>query len=172
MNIRIEQDLPLTRNGSLLVYENYSFFPLDGQGWADPSLSDPDVNCDCYVNYGASLIPQDCPANCLLHNYFFTTEIRITFTYTQSGQKFNFIGDDDVSSPSRCAHPDMLRARTICGACASPHLSTLFVRQARARMLCVPGRGNARISHLALIVALTVLRVILSGRYGSSSMVN
>jgi len=102
-NIRIEQDLPLSRNATngLLSYENYSFFPLDGMGWADPNLPDPDVNCACYAGYGKSLMPEECPPFdidgnvCLLHNYFFTTEIRINFTYV-GGEEFSFLGDDDV----------------------------------------------------------------------------
>ena len=49
-------------------YSNTSYFPLDAQGWG---------------NQGQ------------IHNYHFTMELHTTFTY-QTGQVFNFTGDDDV----------------------------------------------------------------------------
>jgi fibro-slime domain-containing protein len=50
-------------------YANYSFFPIDGQGFG---------------NYGSSG-----------HNFHFTLEQHSTFTY-QAGQDFSFTGDDDM----------------------------------------------------------------------------
>lgn len=52
----------------LYVYENLNFFPWDGKGFG---------------NQGR------------IHNYHFTTEIHSKFTYN-GGEKFTFIGDDDV----------------------------------------------------------------------------
>jgi fibro-slime domain-containing protein len=49
-------------------YANNSFFPIDGQGFGNEGQS---------------------------HNYSFTYQIHSAFTY-QSGQYFNFTGDDDV----------------------------------------------------------------------------
>ena len=49
-------------------YQNGAYFPLDGQGWGNQGFG---------------------------HNYHFTLETHTTFTY-QTGQTFNFTGDDDV----------------------------------------------------------------------------
>lgn len=54
--------------GGVYSYSTSSFFPIDGQYFGNQNLS---------------------------HNFHFTYELRTTFTY-QPGQKFTFIGDDDV----------------------------------------------------------------------------
>jgi len=101
VNIRIEGDLTLTEdtNTGRKVFESDAFFPLDNQGWADPSLASPDNQCNVYVAYGLSLDSSQCPIGTVpvaaLRNYFFTTEIHTTFTYFGS-EVFQFEGDDDV----------------------------------------------------------------------------
>ena len=56
-------------------YANDSFFPADGQGWADPSCPTPQLDAS--------------------HNFSFTFQLHTTFTYT-GGETFAFDGDDDV----------------------------------------------------------------------------
>ena len=52
-----------------------SFFPLDGAGFGNQT----------------QYLPQGCPD----HNFSFTTEIHTSFVYN-GGEKFTFVGDDDV----------------------------------------------------------------------------
>lgn len=72
VNQKIEGELPLTETpegSGIYVYDNSAFFPIDGQGFGNtPEQS---------------------------HNYHFTTEIHVKFTYKQ-GQTFTFRGDDDL----------------------------------------------------------------------------
>ncbi len=70
VNMEVQMDLPLTDDGSgVYVYDSNAFFPLDGQGFGNtPGQS---------------------------HNYHFTTEAHVKFTY-QAGQVFTFRGDDDL----------------------------------------------------------------------------
>jgi fibro-slime domain-containing protein len=74
VNLPFELDLPLTPEGDELVFDDQTFYPLDGMGYGDEGLVDDLGNP---------------------HNYLFTTEIRLTFTY-EVGQTFTFIGDDDL----------------------------------------------------------------------------
>lgn len=68
-------ELPLTPDGNgTLVFDDQTFFPIDGMGWGDEGLVDG----------------QGAP-----HNFLFTTEIHTVFEY-QVGQTFTFIGDDDL----------------------------------------------------------------------------
>jgi fibro-slime domain-containing protein len=67
-------ELPLVEEGTDLVFDDQTFFPIDGMGWGDEGLTD------------GMGIP---------HNFLFTTEIHTTFVY-QPGQSFTFIGDDDL----------------------------------------------------------------------------
>jgi fibro-slime domain-containing protein len=50
------------------TFHSNAFFPLDGEGFGNERNN---------------------------HNYHFTTELHTTFTY-QGGERFTFIGDDDV----------------------------------------------------------------------------
>jgi len=99
-NIRFEGSLTLTPiGGGISEFTSFNYFPLDGMGYADPSLTTPDNNCDKYVGPGLSLVPAECP-NAIggpgtLHNYFYTSEIHIQFSYL-GGETFSFEGDDDV----------------------------------------------------------------------------
>ncbi len=69
-NKTIESSLVFTEDASgYYVFSDNTFYPLDGQGFGN------------YNNSG--------------HNYHFTMELHTVFTY-QSGQFFNFTGDDDV----------------------------------------------------------------------------
>ena len=74
VNQAFEFDLPLTPEGDVLVFDDQTFFPLDGMGFGDEGLVDAMGNP---------------------HNFLFTTEIRLSFTY-EPGQTFTFIGDDDL----------------------------------------------------------------------------
>ncbi len=68
-------ELPLGPDGNgTLVFDDQTFFPIDGMGWGDEGLVDG----------------QGAP-----HNFLFTTEIHTEFEY-QLGQTFTFIGDDDL----------------------------------------------------------------------------
>jgi len=69
VNIAVPGTLTLTETEpGVFVYDNQSFFPLDGQGFGNESNP---------------------------RNFHFTTEIHTTFTY-QGGETFTFTGDDDV----------------------------------------------------------------------------
>jgi fibro-slime domain-containing protein len=74
VNMRFEIELPLTPEGDKLVFDDQTFYPIDGMGWGDEGLVDDMGNP---------------------HNYLFTTEIRLNFQY-EAGQTFTFIGDDDL----------------------------------------------------------------------------
>jgi fibro-slime domain-containing protein len=69
INLSMPYDLVLAdAGGGVYEYQDSSFFPIDGL---------------LFGNEGNS------------HNYHFTLELHSTFTY-QTGQMFNFTGDDDV----------------------------------------------------------------------------
>lgn len=74
VNQRFTIELPLVEDGSNLVFDDQTFFPIDGMGFGDEGLTDGQGNP---------------------HNFLFTTEIHTTFIY-QPGQSFTFIGDDDL----------------------------------------------------------------------------
>jgi fibro-slime domain-containing protein len=64
--------LPLTNDPNqpgTFVYDNQMFFPIDGRGWMDNAFAS--------------------------HNYHFTTEVHVRFSY-HGGESFTFRGDDDV----------------------------------------------------------------------------
>lgn len=67
-------ELPLVEEGEALVFDDQTFFPIDGIGFGDEGLTDAQGNP---------------------HNFLFTTEIHTTFVY-EPGQSFTFIGDDDL----------------------------------------------------------------------------
>lgn len=69
VNIEIQGELTLKDEDGLLVFDSQEFFPLDSEGFGTSPGFD--------------------------HNYHFTTEIHLRFTYEQ-GQYFTFRGDDDV----------------------------------------------------------------------------
>jgi fibro-slime domain-containing protein len=71
-NMEIPQDLVLTEtppDSGTYVYDSTEFFPLDGLGFGNT--------------------PNEA------HNYHFTTEVHVSFTY-EPGQVFTFRGDDDL----------------------------------------------------------------------------
>lgn len=65
--------LSLEPNGGLLTFQADLFFPLDNSGWGNSGTGEDNK----------------------VHNFGFTTEIHTKFTY-KGGEKFTFIGDDDV----------------------------------------------------------------------------
>lgn len=67
VNIEIPGELPLVDG----TYDSNAFFPIDGQGFGNT------------------------PGAPLDHNYHFTTESHVQFTY-EAGQQFSFRGDDDL----------------------------------------------------------------------------
>ena len=72
VNIEIPGELMLTETppgSGVSVYDSTAFFPIDNQGFGNT------------------------PGQ--MHNYSFTTEIHVKFTY-QAGQSFTFRGDDDL----------------------------------------------------------------------------
>ncbi len=72
VNMTIQGSLELTETppgSGIYVYDTDAFFPIDDEGFK--------------ITPGHA------------HNYHFTTEIRVKFTY-QPGQKFTFRGDDDL----------------------------------------------------------------------------
>jgi fibro-slime domain-containing protein len=71
VNQRFEVAIPLTADPArpgVFVYDSDLFFPIDDMGWGNQYQS---------------------------HNYDFTSEIHVAFTY-RGGEVFNFRGDDDV----------------------------------------------------------------------------
>lgn len=75
VNQQFSIELPLAPDGNgTLVFDDQTFFPIDGMGWGDEGLVDGMGNP---------------------HNFLFTTEIHTVFEY-QPGQTFTFIGDDDL----------------------------------------------------------------------------
>jgi len=77
VNKRLKYDFPLTQKSAgsdTYIYTSDEFFPIDGQGWGNgPKLDD----------------------GTRPHNFSFTTEVHLTFTY-QGGELFTFAGDDDL----------------------------------------------------------------------------
>ncbi len=65
--------LSLEPNGDVFTFQSDFFFPLDNAGWG---------------NFGKAQDKKE-------HNFNFTTEIHTEFKYN-GGEKFTFIGDDDV----------------------------------------------------------------------------
>lgn len=75
INESFEIDLPLTDNGDgTFTFDDQAFFPIDGMGFGDEGSTD---------HLGD------------VHNFHFTTEVRVEFVY-QTGQSFTFTGDDDL----------------------------------------------------------------------------
>jgi len=69
INIAVPVDLMLVEQSpGLYVYDSKAFFPVDGAGFNEQTQG---------------------------HNFSFTTEIHTSFTY-QGGERFTFIGDDDL----------------------------------------------------------------------------
>jgi fibro-slime domain-containing protein len=62
-----------TSNGSVVTFDSQLYFPLDGAGWGYSGTGEDGKK----------------------HNFGFTTELHTTFRY-EGGEKFTFIGDDDV----------------------------------------------------------------------------
>jgi fibro-slime domain-containing protein len=73
-NFPLQTTIQFTDTGAGFLYDNPSFFPIDGQGFGN----------------GPNDIFQ--PSQ---HNYLFTTEIHTKFTY-KGGETFTFRGDDDL----------------------------------------------------------------------------
>jgi fibro-slime domain-containing protein len=65
--------LQFVPNGGVFTFQSDEYFPLDNAGWGNNALGDDNK----------------------LHNFGFTTELHLQFTY-QGGEQFTFIGDDDV----------------------------------------------------------------------------
>lgn len=83
-DVAINRAVPITLDfdltGSTLTYDSGAngFFPIDGKGWNDPSFNNAGQ-----VDDG--------------HNFSFTMELHMTFTYDDAtNQSFTFTGDDDV----------------------------------------------------------------------------
>lgn len=84
VNVRIPITLTLTESppgSKTYVYANPAFFPIDGMGFGDG----PMLQTDC----------SGPPAPGTPHNFSFTTEVHLAFTY-EGGEVFSFRGDDDL----------------------------------------------------------------------------
>jgi fibro-slime domain-containing protein len=77
VNMHLSSSLTLTESppgSGIFIYQNSLYFPIDGQGFGNgPQL----------------------PDGTRPHNFSFTTEIHLQFTY-RGGEVFTFLGDDDV----------------------------------------------------------------------------
>ncbi|WP_444994127.1 PKD domain-containing protein [Aliikangiella sp. IMCC44359] len=73
VNLNIPKTLMITRQpqSTIWEYSNSNFFPIDGEGFGNSGLTDPD------------------------HNYHFTMETHLSFDY-KGGEVFTFRGDDDL----------------------------------------------------------------------------
>ena len=73
VNLRIPKTLTINREpgSTIWEYSNSSFFPIDGEGFGNSGLTNPD------------------------HNYHFTMETHLSFDY-KGGEVFTFRGDDDL----------------------------------------------------------------------------
>ena len=83
VNMAVPLDIDLVEDppgSGLFVFEDSTFFPLDGIGWN----AAPGPNSETYPD-----------GNGAPHNFHFTTEIHTTFEY-EAGQVFTFRGDDDL----------------------------------------------------------------------------
>ena len=75
-------DLPLSdQGGGRFVYDDQTFFPLDGLGGNEQHQGDD--------------APVGQPPQRAFHNFHFTTEVRTSFVY-EGGETFTFTGDDDL----------------------------------------------------------------------------
>jgi fibro-slime domain-containing protein len=66
--------LQFVPNGSVFTFQSDEYFPLDNAGWGNNAIGDDGVT---------------------EHNFGFTTELHLEFTY-KGGETFTFFGDDDV----------------------------------------------------------------------------
>lgn len=78
VNVAIPYTLTLSNGtsapGGIYTYSNSKFFPIDAQGWGNESQKDSSGK---------------------VRNFSFTFELHTSFSY-RAGQKFTFVGDDDV----------------------------------------------------------------------------
>ena len=65
--------LQFVPNGDAFTFDSEEYFPLDGAGWGNNDVGDDGK----------------------MHNFGFTTELHLKFTY-KGGETFTFVGDDDV----------------------------------------------------------------------------
>jgi fibro-slime domain-containing protein len=65
--------LEFVPNSGVFTFDSEEYFPLDGAGWGDNAMGDDGKQ----------------------HNFGFTTEVHLAFTY-KGGETFTFVGDDDV----------------------------------------------------------------------------
>jgi fibro-slime domain-containing protein len=65
--------LQFVPNGGVFTFRSEEYFPLDGMGWGNNAVGDDGK----------------------MHNFGFTTELHLRFTY-KGGEQFTFLGDDDV----------------------------------------------------------------------------
>jgi fibro-slime domain-containing protein len=74
VNMAFSVDLPLVdQGGGQFVFDDSTFFPLDGRGFGDEGFTD----------------------GSMAHNFHFTTEVHTGFIY-RGGETFTFTGDDDL----------------------------------------------------------------------------
>lgn len=81
VNISFQYELPVTQTDDLFEFESRSFFPIDEQGFADPS---DDVEDDTGLDVNEEA-----------RNFWFTFELHTEVVYS-GGEQFTFSGDDDL----------------------------------------------------------------------------
>jgi len=92
LTIPLTEQLPET-SPPTYVYDNSVQFPIDGMYQGNYIYNN--TGADSGARGTAATCPDDTPANSKNHNFSYTYELHLQFTY-RLGQVFTFIGDDDV----------------------------------------------------------------------------
>jgi fibro-slime domain-containing protein len=93
VNRTVPDTLTVTRQGNgSYVFEDTTFFPLDGRGWQDADAGFVERSRRA-SNGGATCNQPNSFNDC--HNFNFTSELRYWFTFS-GGERLEFFGDDDV----------------------------------------------------------------------------
>jgi fibro-slime domain-containing protein len=88
VNVSVPVSIEFTESApGVFVYDNSSFFPIDGQGLGNGPKAGG------IVIPGLGTIPTGAPVPD--HNFLFTTEVHTRFTY-KGKERFTFTGDDDL----------------------------------------------------------------------------
>jgi fibro-slime domain-containing protein len=75
------------------VFEDSTFFPLDGQGFG---FDNPYSLFNNYADPNGMQYENNWLLTCNQHNYSYTMELQMMFTLKAAQQNFSFIGDDDL----------------------------------------------------------------------------
>jgi fibro-slime domain-containing protein len=92
LSLYLSEQLPAA-TPPIYVYDNAVQFPIDGKLQGNYIYNNPGSVSGSRGT--AATDPDDIPTNSINHNFSYTFELHLLFTY-HSGQTFNFTGDDDV----------------------------------------------------------------------------